>query len=167
MPSLLKRLAALATLLAACGCPKSGSGPTAGPDEEAAKSAFASFQEAMKARDGEKIFALLDSESQADAERAARSVRDAYAKATPAEKAETEKAMGLSAAELAGLDAKGFLKSKRFHGKYDEIADGKFEKATVQGDLATVAYLEEDGDKEKLPLARQGGGWKVSLPMPK
>ncbi len=131
------------------------------------KKAFTDFQAAMKAKDGEKLFGLLDSESQADAERAARSVKDAYGKATPAEKGETEKALGLSAAELVALDAKGFLKSKRFHGKYDEIADSKFDKATVQGEKATVTYLEEDGDKEKLTLVKQSGAWKVSIPMPK
>jgi hypothetical protein len=121
----------------------------------------------LKAKDGEKLFALLDSDSQADAERAAQAVKDAYAKATPAEKGEKEKELGLSAAELAALDAKGFLKSKRFLGRWHEIPTSKFEKATVQGEKATLNYLEEDGDHEKLSYAKQGGAWKVSIPMPK
>jgi len=166
MTSLTKRLVPLAFLLAACGCSKSDPSPAAGSEEDAVKKAFTDFQAAMKAKDGEKLFGQLDSESQADAERAAQALKDAYTKATPAEKGEKEKALGLSAAELAALDAKGFLKSKRFHGKY-EIAESKFEKATIQGDKATVTYLEDAGDKEKLTLVKQGGAWKVSIPMPK
>jgi hypothetical protein len=33
----------------------------------------------------------------------------------------------------------------------------------VDGDKATVFYTEEDGDKEKLSLVRQGGKWKFFL----
>ena len=62
---------------------------------------------------------------------------------------------------------KEFLKTKRFHGKYDELPDSKIEKVTVQGDQATIAYVELDGDKEKLILVREQGEWKVSIPMPK
>ena len=167
MTSLTKRLVPLAVILAACGCSKPATPPAAGSEEEAVQKAFAALQEAMKAKDGEKLFGLLDAESQADAERAAQSVKDAYAKATPADKSEKEKELGLSAAELAALDAKGFLKSKRFLGKWHEIPDSKFEKATAQGEKATLNYVEQDGDHEKLSYVKQGGAWKVSIPMPK
>lgn len=167
MTSLTKRLVPLAVILAACGCSKPAAPPPAGSEEEAVQKAFATFQEAMKAKDGEKLFGLLDTDSQAEATRAAQTIKDAYAKATPAEKGETEKALGLPAAEVAALDAKGFLKSKRFLGKYHEIPDSKFEKATVQGDKATANYIEDDGDKVKLEMVKQGGAWKVSIPMPK
>ena len=40
-------------------------------------------------------------------------------------------------------------------------------KTDVQGDKATVNYLESDGDKEKLTLVKEDGKWKVSLAMPK
>jgi hypothetical protein len=166
MISIMKRFVPLAVILAACGCSKPAP-PAAGSEEEAVQKVFASFQEAMKAHDGEKLWGLLDSESQADAERAAQAVKDTYSKAGPAEKGETEKALGLSAAELAALDAKGFLKSKRFLGKYYEIPDSKFEKATVQGETAIAHYIEDDGDHVKLNMVKQGGTWKVSIPMPK
>jgi hypothetical protein len=169
MASFTKQLALLALFLAACGCSKSDTPPAASAEEEAVKKAFIDFQEAMKARDGGKIFGLLDAESQADAERAAQSVKDAYSKAAPAEKDETEKNLGLTAAELGALDAKGFLKSKRFLGykNYHEIPDSKFEKATVQGEKATLHYIEQDGDHEKLSYVKQGGAWKVSMAIPK
>ena len=167
MTSLTKRLVHLAVILAAVGCSKPAAQSAAGSEEEAVQKAFAAFQEAMKAKDGEKLFGLLDAESQADAERAAQSVKDAYAKATPAEKGEKEKELGLSAAEVAALDAKGFLKSKRFLGRWHEIPDSKFEKATAQGEKATLNYVEQDGDHEKLSYVKQGGAWKVSIPMPK
>jgi hypothetical protein len=128
---------------------------------------FTTFQVALKDRDSERIWALLDAESQADADRVAQDVKAAYEKANAEGKAEQEKAFGLSGAELAALTGRGFLKTNRFHGKYDEIPGSKVDKVTVQGDSATVAYTEPDGDHEKLTLVRQEGQWKVKIPMPK
>jgi hypothetical protein len=136
-------------------------------DEKAVRDAVVAFQSALKAREAEKLWSLLDSESKADAERAAKAIRDAYAKATPEVKAEQEKALGLPGTELAALTGTGFLKTKRFHGKYHEVPDSTIDKVTVHGDAAKVDYTEEDGDKEKLSLVRQEGQWKLSLPMPK
>src|SRR5262249_27477572 len=138
-----------------------------GTVEGSVRESFAALQTTLRARDEDKLWKLLDSESQAEAERAAKVVQAAYAKAEPAEKSEQEKALGLAAAELAALTGKGFLKTKRFHGKYDEIPDSKIDKVTLQGDKATVAYTEPDGDKEKLSFIRQDGQWKASLPMPR
>ena len=168
MGSRLARMGWLVLFAAAFagGCPK----PTersGGNDEGAVREAVSAFQAALKARDADKLWQLLDAESRADAERAAQAVRDAYAKAGPEQKAEQEKALGLPGAELATLTGTGFLKTKRFHGKYDELPDSTLDRVTVQGDSATVAYTEPDGDKEKLTLVRQEGQWKVSVPMPK
>jgi hypothetical protein len=150
----------------AAGCPKPAERP-GGNDEEAVREAVSAFQAALKARDADKLWQLLDADSRADADRAAQAVRDAYARAGPEQKAEQEKALGLPGAELAALTGTGFLKTKRFHGKYDELPDSTIDKVTVQGDQATVAYTEPDGDKEKLTLVREEGKWKVSVPMPK
>jgi hypothetical protein len=164
MGYLVRRVLPLVVLaLGAWGC----SSKSADPEEEAVRKAFADFQAALKARDPEKIWGLLDDDSRAEADRAAKDIHDAYAKADAAGKAETEKALGLSAAELAALDGKGFLKTSRFHGKYHEVPDSKVEKVVVQGDKATLTYVEEDGDKEKLSFVKQAGQWKVSVPMPK
>lgn len=152
------------------GCSNSSTAPSpssSSNEEDAVRQVFTSFQEALKAKDAEKVWALLDDESREEAERAAQTIRDAYAKATPAEKADLEKGLGLPAADLAGVKGQGFLKTKRFQGKYDEVAESKVEKVTVQGDKATVNYVEPDGDKEKFNLVRQGGQWKLSVPMPK
>lgn len=138
-----------------------------GKDEEPVTAAFAALQAALKAKDGEKILALLDDESREEAERVAKAMRDGYAKATPAERGDVEKTLGLSAAELGSLNAAGFLKSKRFRGTYDEVSESKIEKVTVQGDKATVTFVEPDGDKERLSFVRKGGEWKASLAMPK
>jgi hypothetical protein len=135
--------------------------------EDQVREVFASFQAALKARDVDKLWSLLDPESQADAERAAQAVKAAYQKAGRDEKAQQEKELGLTGAELSSLSGRGFLKTKRFQGKYDEVPDSKLDKVTVQGDSATVAYTEADGDKEKLTLVRHEGQWKVTLPMPK
>jgi hypothetical protein len=150
----------------AFGCSKTTDLPP-NSEEGRVREAFTALQSSLKARDADKLWKLLDSESQADAERAAQAVQAAYAKADAKEKSEQDKALGLPGDQLAGLTAVGFLKSTRFHGKYDELSESKIDKVTIQGDKATVAYTEPDGDKEKVSLVRQDGQWKVSLPMPK
>jgi hypothetical protein len=148
------------------GC--SGGPQTAqGKGEDQVRESFTALQAALKAKDADKIWALLDAESQADAERAAQGIKAAYEKASADEKAQQEKALGLTGPELSSLSGRAFLKTKRFYGKYDELPESKLDKVTVQGDSATVNYVEPDGDKEKLTLVRQEGHWKVTLPMPK
>ena len=135
-------------------------------DEQAVKESFEAFQAAIKAKDAEKLWGLLDSDSRDDAERAAKAIKAAYAKASAEQKAEMAKKLGLSGDELAKLTGSGFLKTKRFHGKYHEVPDSKIEKITVQGNAAKVYYVEEDGDKETMKLVRQDGRWKLTVPMP-
>src|SRR5438552_3771581 len=62
-------------------------GVTESAQSEEVKKVFKDFQAALKANDAEKIWALLDSDSQGDAEREARKVRNAFNKATPADQA--------------------------------------------------------------------------------
>jgi hypothetical protein len=127
---------------------------------------FAEVQAALKVGDADQIWALLADKSHADAERTAQKIQAAYTKAGPEGKAELEEALGLTGAELAGLTGKAFLKGKRFLGRYRDLPGSKIEKVTVGGGNATVSYLEEDGDKEKMLLVREGGAWKVWLTMP-
>ena len=167
MTALTKWVVRLVGILAACGCSKSDPNPAAGSEEDAVKKAFTAFQGALKSHDGEKVLGLLDSGSRAEAERTAQATKEGYVKATVAEKGETENALGVAAAELVALDAQGFLKSKRFNGKYEALAESKFDKATLHGDSATAHYVEPNGAKGKIGLVKQDGGWKVSVPMPK
>jgi hypothetical protein len=150
----------------ALGCSKTTDRPPA-DEEGAVREQFAELQSALRNRDAEKLWLLLDSRSRADAERAAQAIQTAYAHANPEEKVEQEKALGLIGAELAGLTGEGFLKTKRFQDRYHEVPDSKIDKVVVQGDSATVHYLEPDGEKEKAILVRQDGRWKVWLTMPK
>jgi hypothetical protein len=135
-------------------------------EEQAVRDTFVAFQSALKARDGDKIWPLLDSDSQADAERAAMALRKDYSKASAEEKAKQEGAFGLGGAELADLTGKGFLKTKRFYGEYHEVPDSTIDKVAVDGNKATVFYIEEDGDKKKFSLERQDANWKLSIKMP-
>jgi hypothetical protein len=157
-------LAGSLALIAGCS---STDKPAGGTGEDEVKKAFASLQEALKAKDADKIWALLDDDGRADAERQATAVRDAYAKADKAGREEMEKSLGLGGKELADLKGVGYLKTKRFLGKHDEIVGSKLDKVTVSGDKATVNYTEEDGDKEKLSYSKAKDGWKVSLAIPK
>src|SRR5262245_51398720 len=73
-------------------------------DEEAVKAAVAELQKAIKAKDGDAIWNLLDAESQADAERQAKAARDAYAAADEAGKKDLAERSGLDGAALAALN---------------------------------------------------------------
>jgi hypothetical protein len=148
------------------GCSKPAE-HSAANDDGPVREKFAELQAAIKSRDADKLWMLLDARSRADAERAAKAIQAAYSKATADEKTKQEKALGLTGKELAGLTGKGFLKTNRFHGKYHELPDSTIERVVVQGDTATVYYVEEDGDKEKAVLVRQDGQWKLWLTMPK
>jgi hypothetical protein len=158
---------ALAVAVIAAGCAKPTGQASSTDEVKSVSETFAAFQEALKERDVDKIWALLDSDSQADAERAAKAIQDAYAKAGAEQKAKQEKGLGLEGGELAALTGKGFLKTKRFHGKYDEVPGSKIDKVTVKGDSASVDYTEADGDKETLKLVRQQGKWKLRVQIPK
>ena len=136
--------------------------------EDDIRQTFAQLQKALKARDGDKIWALIDSDSQSDADRAAKAVQNAFAKAGANDKADYEKKYGLTDKELAAMTGKLFLKSSRFHGKYHEVPGSKIESVKVKADTARLNYIEDDGDKEKLAANRAAKGqWKFILPMPK
>jgi hypothetical protein len=151
----------------AVGCSSRSTELPAADVDGAVRKQFAELQSAIKGGDAAKLWTLLDSKSQAEAEQAAKDIQTAHAKAGVEERAKQEEALGLPAAELTGLTGKHFLKSKRFQSKYHELPDSTIEKVTVQGNNATVYYLEPDGDKEKLILVRQEGQWKAWLAMPK
>jgi ketosteroid isomerase-like protein len=136
-------------------------------DEAAVKDAWTALQAAIKAKDGDKLWNLIDSATKADAERAAKKVKADYKKADAEIKALLEKELGLAANEFAKMTGATIIKTKRFHARWNEIPGSKVEKITVQGDSAVLNYLEEDGDKEKLNYSRQDGKWKASLPLPK
>jgi hypothetical protein len=135
-------------------------------EEDKVREVFQAFQAALKAKDAAKVWKLLDADSQAAAERAAKAVKAAYNKANAQDKAKMEKALELSADDIAKLTGEGFLKSKRFRAKYDEVPGSKIEKIVIQDNKATVNYIEEDGDKVKMQLIKKDGEWKLSVPMP-
>ncbi|HMF14928.1 MAG TPA: hypothetical protein VKE94_21580 [Gemmataceae bacterium] len=149
------------------GCSKPTGQSASADEEKAVRDTFAAFQAAINSRDADKLWALLDNDSQADAEREAKTIRESYSKANAEEKAEREKALGLPASELTGLTGKGFLMTKRFHGQYHEVPGSKIDKVSLKGDSATIGYIEEDGDKESLELVRQEGKWKLKVKMPR
>jgi hypothetical protein len=135
-------------------------------DEDDVRAAFVGFQKALKEQDAGKIWKLLDRTSQTAAERSAKAVQKYYKNADAEKKAKMEKALGLPGDELAKLTGEGFLKTKSFRARYDEVPTSKIASISVDGDRATVNYVEEDGDKEKLQMKREEKLWKVSAPMP-
>jgi hypothetical protein len=154
-------------LVAGCNTQPTSGTHSATDEEGAVRAKFTELQEAVAKKDADKIWALMDSQSRAEAEKSAQAVQTAYAKASAEEKAEQEKNLGLTGTEVASLKGPGILKTKRFQHKYRELPESKIEKVTVQGDNATVHYLEPDGDKEKLIFVRQEGHWKAWLALPK
>jgi hypothetical protein len=135
-------------------------------DEADAKAAFVSFQAALKAGDADKIWPLLDTTTQQAVEKAAGSLAAEYDKGSATTKGQLETLFGLSAEEFGKLKTtpKLYVKSKRFLKLWHEVPDSKVTQTSVDGDKATVKYTEEDGDKEKMDLSKQGGKWKIVLP---
>jgi hypothetical protein len=141
--------------------------PPSADEEKAVRAQFVALQSAIEKQDADKVWTLLDAKSHADAERIAAAIQTAHAKASDAEKAKQEEALGLTGGEIAKLTGTGYLKSKRFQKKYHELPESKIEKVVVQGENATVHYVEPDDDHEKLIFIRRDGRWKAWLAMPK
>jgi hypothetical protein len=151
----------LAVFAAGCKPPESA-------EEKAVRETFVSLRKALKDRDAQGVWGLLDAESRADAEREAKALKDAYARADDEGKAKLAQEMGLDKDEFDSLTGVGYLKTKRFHGKQEEIPESTIDKVTLVGkDEATVAYTEPDKDKEKLTFVRQGARWECRLTIPK
>jgi hypothetical protein len=162
----------LVYLVFVVGCTSNSAGTpnvTAPPaDEEGAvRKKFAELQSAIAGHDAATLWTLLDAKSQADAERAAKEIQAAYAKAGADEKVKQAETLGLSGPDMAELTGPGILKTKRFKKRYSELPESKIEKVVIQGENAVVHYVESDGDQEKLILLRSGAQWKVWLAIPK
>jgi hypothetical protein len=157
----------LLLLALSTGCSRSPAGRSPSPEradadaESAVRAQFKELQAAYKARDAERIWGLIASQSQAEAETQAKVLRGAWEKADAGERARMEKDEGLSAGELARLTGKEYLRTTRFHHKQDEVAGSAVERVTVGDDRATVYYLEQDGDHEKMNFFREEGQWKA------
>ena len=160
-------------LLSACGCstqppPDRSPTSTAAADEETAvRAQFVALQAAIEKMDSDKLWALMDGKSQTEANRAVKDIQAVHAKANAEEKMKLEAALGLSAADIAKLTGSGYLKTKRFHKKYHELPESKIEKVVIQGENATVHYVEPDDDHERLIFIRRDGQWKAWLGIPK
>ncbi len=135
-------------------------------EDEPVRKAFIALQTALKGQDAEQVWKRLDADSRKAAERAAKAVQAVYSKANADDRAKLEKALGLEGDELARLSGTGYLKSRGFRARYEELSQSKIEKIVVEGDKAIIHYIEPDNDKEKLRMLRQGGEWKATLMMP-
>jgi hypothetical protein len=140
--------------------------PLTRDDEPEIRARFTEFQKALEGNDAERLWAMLSSQARADAERAARSLRAEYEKTDAATKAKLVKELGLPDADLAQLTGRDLVKTKPFQKRYEEVRKGKYEKASVQSDNATVHFRDEEGDQEKLILLREEGQWKLWLKIP-
>lgn len=165
MPRQLFRTLPVLVLALALGCKDK---PATSPvkDEADVKAAFESVTQALKAKDAAKLWSLLDSDSQKDADRAAKLWQEAYAKAEPDK---IKKDIGVSAEELPKLTGQTFLKTEAFFEKeIEELSQtSKVESVKVEGDKATVSYKDPTGGTDKVVFNRQGGQWKVHLSMEK
>jgi hypothetical protein len=149
------------------GCTREPARPAAAPAESEVREKFAQVQAAVKAGDADRIWALMSSKSRADAEKEAKAMRTAYQKGTAGEKAALEKDEGLGAEELAKLTGLGFLKTERFRHKHHDLPGGTITRVSTAADTATVYFVDEDNEDEKLHFVREEGQWKAWLAMPK
>jgi hypothetical protein len=149
------------TVLIGCLLGFAVAGAALAGEEDKVKEVFKGFQDAVKAKDADKLWELLDASSRNAAEKTAKTYKDAYGKAQAGKKKELEKNLGLSADELANLTGKTYLKSNKYYGKYHEVPGSKVDSVAVEDKKATVLYTEEDGDKVKLEFANEDGKWKA------
>jgi hypothetical protein len=162
---------AVLLIVLAAGCAKPPSPPSA-PGVEAlqaevqVRDAFVALQAALTNGDADKLWGLLSEKSRGDAERSAKEVRTAYEQAGRDARAKQAERLGLTGEEIAELTGRGFLKTSRFRGKYDEVATGKVARVALQGASATVHWDDADGEREKTIFVREGDGWKAWLSMP-
>lgn len=165
---LLKGVGFFLCIVLGLGCTSPTSTPvkTDPPNDKEVREAFVAFRKALKVHDDAKLWTLLDKESQNSAEQEAKAIQAAYRSASPEEKIKQEQALGLSGKEMSELTGVGFIKSTRFHQKYDEIAESEIKKIEVNGDQAIVHYHEPDGDNEKRRVVREDGQWRVTVRMP-
>jgi hypothetical protein len=168
------KLLSLGMLFAACliGCnsgapTKDKPGDDPKKAEEQVKEAFKALQTAVKEKDADKIWNLLDKDSQADAEREAGAAKEVYGKLADKDKADYKKRLNLTDKELADLTGKLYVKSEVFYKKHHEIPDSKLEKLSVSGDTASLNFIEPDNDNVKMSLTRDKGQWKFSMKIPK
>jgi hypothetical protein len=132
------------------------------------KARFGELQAAAKAGDEERLWALLADKSRTDAERIAKEVRSAYAAAGAEGKKRQEESLGLSGKELAELTGKGYLRTKRFRRKANEIAGGEYKKVNVEKESARVSFFDpEDNETEHVQFVREAGEWKAWLSIPR
>jgi hypothetical protein len=136
-------------------------------DSEALRKQFAEVQKAVQSKDAGKLWELLGSKSQGDAEKIAREIRETFAKGTAEEKRKQAETLGLDAKDLNQLTGKAYLMSAPVWRKLKELPESKIARIVLTGDNATLHYLETDGDKEKMIFVRQGNDWKAWLILPR
>jgi hypothetical protein len=144
---------------------KKGGSPKNAEDE--VQKSFTALQKAIKDKDADKVWDLLVKDRQTDADREAKAARETYDKLPEKDRAGFEKKMALTGDQFAKMTGKVYLRSAKFHGKTHEIPDSKVEKITVSGDSGTLKYVEEDGDKISVNVAKETGGWKFDLAIPR
>ena len=155
--------AAALLLLVGCGSPPSQKGTAAAEDGEL-KEAFTAYQKALKDKNAERLWDMLSTQARADADRVTQQIRGTFVRANAEVKAKLAKDLGLTMSEMANLKVKDYLRTPRFVGAkpQDEIPKSKFEGATIEGEKATVKYVEPDDRKRELRFVREGKRWKVS-----
>jgi hypothetical protein len=159
----------------AIGCTRAPTGAQREKDEAVVRERFTALQDAFKAVQAKpddantrKLFDLLHTDSQQNADRAAKSVSDQYVRADDAAKAKISAALGVSGADFQRLSGIDYLRSKVFLNTYQAVADSKLDKITFERDKAWAHYQETGSarDSGKVEFALQDQQWKIILPIP-
>lgn len=128
------------------------------------------FQKAMKARDSAAMWALLTSDSQAAAEKAAANVAAAYEKAGTEEKAKIEAALGLKSPEVQKLDGKQLLLTRPFLDAYAYLLNKDRPQPGMVEGKGKISLTWKTKDKDDVVILRKGKDdtrYRFDLPMPK
>lgn len=138
--------------------------------EEEITTVVTNLQAAVKAKDADKIWDLLDTQSQKVLEAEALRIKQHYAKLAAEDKSAYETKLGLSRQELAEMTGKLYVKLIPFYDKvFNKIPDSKFEKIEQTAPLTAIVHCtSRDGSAAKLDVFREAvRGWKIIVPIPK
>ncbi len=154
------------------GCSNAPSKTKDGDADSEIRKSFTGLQAAVKERNGEKLWELLDSESRQDSDRVAKAVKETFVKADASKKQELAKKVGLSEEAMKDLTGKKLLESELFYrfDEHDELPDVKgLDKVEVKGSNAKIAF--KDPDKQEvtmqMTLHREEGHWRFQVAIPK
>jgi hypothetical protein len=146
--------------------PVLASGNQPAGEDEAVWKVVQALQRAVKEKDYDAVWSLLDEDTRKKAEEVAKKVKEQYVSGDAGVRSELSERHGFTTgSEFERLDGRGYVHSKVFWYEIEDLPDSTFKTpAEIDGTEATVRYTEKGETKEEqLTLIKEEGKWKVEV----